>query len=148
MSSPSQRIVWLCKRWQPLYDVIRKTMFPRVEFRRVIPMDLDGDDFFDPRIRNVIVSDDLMSIASNEPRINDLLTEGSHHRNLTVIALNQNMYFRKDPTQRRNCPVQESDRSTTHRDARKTDAPRTGQRLLYRNSKKSRRNPTRTWSWI
>ena len=93
-------------------------------------MDLDGDDFFDPRIRNVIVSGDLMSIASKEPRINDLFTEGSHHRNLTVIALNQNMYFRKDPTQRRNCPVQESDRSTTHRDARKTDAPRTGPRLF------------------
>jgi hypothetical protein len=88
MSPPSQRIVWLYKRWQPLYDVIRKTMFPRVEFRRGIPMDLDGDDFFDPRIRNAIVSDDLMSIASKEPRINDLFTEGSHHRNLTVIALN------------------------------------------------------------
>jgi hypothetical protein len=67
-------------------------MFPRVEFRRGIPMNLDVDDFFDPQIRNVIVSDDLMSIASKEPRINDLFTEGSHHRNLTVIALSN---FRK-----------------------------------------------------
>lgn len=55
------------------------------------------------RIRNVIVLDDLMSTAAKDPRINDLFTEGSHHRNLTVIALNQNMYFGKDPTQRRNC---------------------------------------------
>jgi hypothetical protein len=31
------------KRWQPLYDVIRKTVFPRVEFRRGIPMDLDSE---------------------------------------------------------------------------------------------------------
>ena len=52
-------------------------------------MDLDSDDFFDPLIRNAIVLDDLF-------------TEGNHHRNLTVIALNQNMYFGKDPTQRRN----------------------------------------------
>ena len=66
-------------------------------------MDLDGDDLFDPRIRNVIVLDDLMSIAAKDPRINNLFTEGSHHRNLTVIALNQNMYFGKDLTQRRNC---------------------------------------------
>lgn len=66
-------------------------------------MDLDSDDFFDPRMRNVIVVDDLMSTAAKDPRINDLFTEGSHHRNLTVIALNQNIFFGKDPTQRRNC---------------------------------------------
>jgi hypothetical protein len=66
-------------------------------------MDLDSNDFFDPRIRNVIVLDDLTSTAAKNPRINDFFTEGSHHRNLTVIALNQNMYFGKDPTQRRNC---------------------------------------------
>jgi len=62
-------------------------------------MDLDGDDFFDPRIRNVIVLDDLMSTTTKDPRINDLFTEGSHHRNLTLISLNQNLYFGKDPTQ-------------------------------------------------
>ena len=101
MAPPPQRIVWLYKSWQLLYDIIRKTVFPRVEFRRGIPMNLNSDDFFDPRIRNVIVLDDLMSTAAKDPRINDH-TEGSHHRNLTVIALNQNMYFGKDPTQRRN----------------------------------------------
>ena len=41
--------------------------------------------------------DDLMSTAAKDPRINDLFTEGSHHRNLTVIALNQNLYFAKPP---------------------------------------------------
>ena len=44
MAPPPQRIVWLYKRWQPLYDVIRKIVFPRVEFRRGIPNDLDSDD--------------------------------------------------------------------------------------------------------
>ena len=66
-------------------------------------MDLNSDDFFDPRIRNVIVLDDLMSTTTKDPRINDLFTEGSHHQNLTVISLNQNLYFGKDPTQRRRC---------------------------------------------
>jgi hypothetical protein len=46
-------------------------------------MDLDSDDFFDPRMRNVVVLDDLMSTAAKDPRINDLFTEGSHHRNLS-----------------------------------------------------------------
>jgi uncharacterized membrane protein YgcG len=66
-------------------------------------MDLDSDDFLDLRMRNVIVLDDLMSTEAKDPRINHLLTAGSHHRNLSVIVLNQNMYFGNDPTQRRNC---------------------------------------------
>ena len=93
----------LYKRWQPLYDEICRTVIPRVEFVRGIPYDLDGDHYFDPQIRNVIVLDDLMSTAAKDPRINDLFTEGSHHRNLSVVTLNQNLFFGKDPTQRRNC---------------------------------------------
>ena len=46
---------------------------------------------------------DLMSTSSKDLRINELFTEGSHHRNLSVIAINQNLYYNKDPTQRRNC---------------------------------------------
>ena len=44
-----------------------------------------------------------MSTAAKDSRVNELFTEGSHHRNLSVIAINQNLYFNKDPTQRRNC---------------------------------------------
>lgn len=44
-----------------------------------------------------------MSTASKDSRINELFAEGSHHRNLSVIAINQNLYYNKDPTQRRNC---------------------------------------------
>ena len=103
MALPLQRIVWLYKRWQPLYDEISRTVVPRVEFVRGIPYDLDGDHYFDPRIRNVIVLDDLVSTAAKEPRINDLFTKGSHHRNLSVVTFNQNLFFVKDPTQMRNC---------------------------------------------
>ena len=98
-----QRIVWLYKRWQPLYDIIKKTVFPIVEFEQGIPLDLESDSYFDPNVRNMIVLDDLMSTASKDPKINDLFTEGSHHRNLSVVVLNQNLYFGRDPTQRRNC---------------------------------------------
>lgn len=78
-------------------------MLPRVEFIRGIPFDLERDDFFDPNIRNMILLDDLMSTSDKDSRINDLFTEGCHHRNLSVVVFNQNLYFGKDPTQRRNC---------------------------------------------
>ena len=74
-----------------------------MEFIQGIPLDLEKDSFLNPRMRNLIILDDLMSTASKDPRITDLFTEGSHHRNLSIIALNQNLYFSKDPTQRRNC---------------------------------------------
>jgi hypothetical protein len=99
---PPERIVWLYKRWQPLYDMIEQTVKPVVEFIQGIPPGLEQDTFFDPNVRNLIVLDDLMSVASKDSRITDLFTEGSHHRNLSVLCLNQNLYFSKDPTQRRN----------------------------------------------
>ena len=44
-----------------------------------------------------------MSVSAKDTRITDLFTEGSHHRSLSVISINQNMFARKDPIQRRNC---------------------------------------------
>lgn len=98
-----ERILWLYKRWEPLYDVIKSTVYPSVEFMQGIPLDLDQDSFIHHRTRNLVILDDLMSTASKDSRINELFMEGSHHRNLSVIAINQNLYYNKDPTQRRNC---------------------------------------------
>ena len=68
-----------------------------------IPAKLGEDTFVSTLDNNVIVLDDLMSTASKDSRITELFTEGSHHRNLSVIYINQNLYHSKDPTQRRNC---------------------------------------------
>ncbi|MCG8046492.1 MAG: hypothetical protein JAY66_12575, partial [Candidatus Thiodiazotropha taylori] len=98
-----QRIVWLYKRWQPLYDIIKSAIAPKVEFVQGIPKDLDDDDYFDPRQNNLLILDDMMSTAGKDKRVTDLFTEGSHHRSLSIISINQNLYATKDPTQRRNC---------------------------------------------
>jgi hypothetical protein len=101
-----QRIVWLYKRWQPLYTIIERTVIPRVEFIQGIPADLEDDEFFDPRMNNSLILDDLFSESGKDKRITDLFTEGSHHRSLSVISINQNLFMlfgTKDPTQRRNC---------------------------------------------
>ena len=103
ISPPPERIIWLYKRWHPLYDVIQETVYPKVDFIQGIPLDLDQDSFINPSTRNLVILDDLMSAAAKDSRFNELFTEGSHHRNLSVVAINQNLYFNKDPTQRRNC---------------------------------------------
>jgi hypothetical protein len=40
-----QRIIWLYKRWQPLYDEIQRTVTSRVEFVQGIPIDLEKDSY-------------------------------------------------------------------------------------------------------
>lgn len=71
-------------------------MHPSVEFIQGIPLDLEQDSFIHPGTRNLIILDDLMSTAAKDSRINELFTEGSHHRNLSVMAINQNLYHNKD----------------------------------------------------
>ena len=100
---PPKRILWLYNRWQHLYDIIKASVSPTVEFIHGIPLDLEQDSFVLPGTRNLVILDDLMSTAAKDTRINELFTEGSHHRNLSVVAINQNLYYNKDPTQRRNC---------------------------------------------
>lgn len=98
-----QRIIWIYRRWQPLYDEIKRTIWPPVEFIQGIPIDIDKDSYLNTATRNLIILDDVMASSSKDSRITELFTEGSHHRNLSVIAINQNLFFSKDPTQRRNC---------------------------------------------
>lgn len=45
-----------------------------------------------------------MSTAAKDSRICELFTEGCHHRNLSVMTINKNMYYNMDPTKRRNWP--------------------------------------------
>ena len=47
-----------------MYDVIQETVYPKVDFIRGIPLDLDQDSFINPSARNLVILDDLMSTAA------------------------------------------------------------------------------------
>lgn len=102
--SPSPgRILYLYKRWQPLYTEMRMSI-PHLEFIEGIPTNLDDDKFLDCSVNNIIILDDLMSSVASDKTIAELFTEGSHHRNLSVIYLTQNIFpsGKGAVTQRRN----------------------------------------------
>ena len=92
ISPAPQQIIWIYGQWQPLYAEMQR-IIPGMEFVKGIPADIEDEQFLNPAIRNLIVIDDLMSEASNDKRICDLFTKGSHHRNLSVICLVQNLYY-------------------------------------------------------
>ncbi|CAH3180055.1 unnamed protein product, partial [Porites lobata] len=65
---------------------------PNIEFVKGIPRALEQDSYFDVNKRNLIVFDDQMIDASKDKRIVNLFTRGSHHRNLSVIYIVQNLF--------------------------------------------------------
>ena len=88
---PPERILWCFGQWQPLYEDLQKRI-PCIEFIRGIPDYLDNAQFTDPSKRNLIIFDDLMTEAKCDQRIADLFTKGSHHRNISIVYLTQNVF--------------------------------------------------------
>ena len=62
-----------------------------IKFIKGTPHQLSEETFLDTDQRILIVFDDLMSEAKCDQRIADLFTKGSHHRNVSVIYLTQNL---------------------------------------------------------
>ena len=63
---------------------------PHIEVVKGIPTALERDSGVNKR--NLIVFDDKMINASKDKRIVNLFTRGSHHRNLSVIYIVQNLF--------------------------------------------------------
>ena len=97
ISPPPARIIWLYKRWQPLYTELQKTV-PAVEFVEGIPSNVKENTFLDTRFPTLIIIDDLMKNATSDEDVCDLFTEGAHHRNLSVICLLQNIFYKAKGT--------------------------------------------------
>jgi hypothetical protein len=91
ISPTPQRIIWCYGQWQPSYFDMMRTM-PGIEFNQGIPDDIDKADYLDVSQRNLIVLDDLMAQSGKDKRIADLFTKGSHHRNLSIIYIVQNIF--------------------------------------------------------
>ena len=65
---------------------------PNTEFVKGIPTALEQDSYFEVNKRNLFVFDDQMIDAGKDKRIVNLFTRGSHHRNLSVIYIVQNLF--------------------------------------------------------
>ncbi len=88
---PLDRIIWCYGQWQSTYDRM-KADIPQLEFVKGIPSNIEYTSFVDSNRCNLIVFDDLMSNTKCDQRVADLFTKGAHHRNLSVVCLNQNLF--------------------------------------------------------
>jgi hypothetical protein len=92
ISSPPKRIIWCYAEWQLSYFDMLRTI-PEIEFNKRIPEDIDKVDYLDVSKWNLIVLNDLIAQSSKDKRIADIFTKGSHHRNLSIIYIVQNIFF-------------------------------------------------------
>ena len=91
IDQPPERIIWCYSQWQNAYTQLLM-MIPTIEFVKGIPESLENDSYLDVNKRNLIVIDDQMIEAGKDNRIVNLFTKGSHHRNLSVIYIVQNLF--------------------------------------------------------
>ena len=80
-----QRIIYCYGSWQKAFDKIK-----HVEFVQGLP---DYDELtITPHERKLVIIDDLMEEANNDINIQNLFTRGSHHFNISVFLLTQNIF--------------------------------------------------------
>ena len=77
------RILWCYGEYQTLYETV-----DGIEFEQGLP-DLDN---LDPREKHLITLDDLMD--DTDQRVASLFTKKSHHRNISVMYIVQNLFHR------------------------------------------------------
>lgn len=82
-----EQIVWYYGEWQPMYDIL-----PDVQFVEGLPdiKSLDGSK------RTLVILDDLM--CETDKTVTHLFTKGSHHRDLSVLHLVQNLFDKNKHT--------------------------------------------------
>ena len=90
MFSPMpEKIVWCYGEDQSLYRELA-LLRPEIDFVNGIPPDLY--DSLDANILNLVIFDDQMSKTRDSTDISRFFTEGSHHRNLSIIYIVQNLF--------------------------------------------------------
>ena len=80
---PPEHIVYCYGEFQPIF-----TELPQIEFQEGLP-DVNR---FDGRHRFLLILDDMMNEA--DQNVSNLFTKLSHHRNVSVIFITQNLFHR------------------------------------------------------
>lgn len=91
ITPPPQRIVWCFGEYQRAFDRLPRN---RVEFCEGRPNLKE----FDGRQRVLLVIDDLMAESADSKEMSNLFTKGSHHKDVSVVFITQNLFYRGKET--------------------------------------------------
>ena len=92
VSADLTNIVYVYGCYQPIYDEMKRHT-PCVQFLDELPERLDDDELFPAHKNNLLILDDIMASALDNPEVENAFTKYSHHRSLSVILISQNLFF-------------------------------------------------------
>ena len=84
-----QKIFWCYAESNSKPSAVCK--LPGIQFHSGVPEFIFNDENIDGCI---LVLDDLMDETGNDNRVSELFTRGSHHRNISVILITQNIFHK------------------------------------------------------
>lgn len=95
-----QRLIWIYAEWQEAYERLQQLAVSdrlgRVRKIEFVKDSTDYDEIYEtlnPKTANMLVIDDQMTEAKkNADHLANLFVKGSHHRNVTVVLMLQNMF--------------------------------------------------------
>ncbi len=82
IDAPPERILWCYGVYQSFFNNLKT-----VEFHEGLP-DVES---FDGKLRTLLIIDDLMH--ETDDRVSKIFTRVSHHKNLSVLYLTQNLFY-------------------------------------------------------
>ena len=88
---PPRRIVYAYYEYQPLFDIMKRTI-PNIIFHQGLPDREDLENYSEGLDHVILVLVDLMLKITQSEDCVQLFTVTSHHRNITVLFLTQNLY--------------------------------------------------------
>lgn len=90
-STPVDRIVYAYSEHQPMFEEMVQTI-PNFSLHQGLPSKDDIEQYTEGIDHTVVVLDDLMLQVAQSPHCVQLFTVTSHHRNVTIVMLSQNLY--------------------------------------------------------
>lgn len=87
----THKILYCYGVWQKLFDKMESTI-DNIIFNEGVPSSKIIEEISEKKEHNIIVLDDLMMDVVKNGEMELLFTRGSHHKNLTIIYINQNMF--------------------------------------------------------
>ena len=86
---PADKVMYCYGVWQTLFGDMENQL--NTIFHKGLPSEETVDTFVDGN-HHIIILDDLMDDVVESKGVQNMFTRGSHHKNLTILYLNQNMY--------------------------------------------------------
>jgi len=90
--NPPQKVLYCYGIWQDLFSKMENDI-KNIIFHEGLPSSSQIDDICSNNAHNIIVLDDLMHEVVKNSDIELLFTRGAHHKMLSIIYINQNMFM-------------------------------------------------------